>query len=224
MTVSVKRVLDKLSSNEIFENKLYFVGGTALSYYLNHRISEDIDIVSPASLPYKKIIPSIASLGAKKLDDEDTTALRIAGLFPEEYIIKFVFDNVKLEFFYANRTIQKEILADAKFNSYDNKKLKILDLKSISKLKIVALIMRNKSRDLFDFGAIMENNILSQDEIINLFYKVNKNIKSIDDIVYFINSKKESKDDELVYLDEANRINLTFDEVKEVVINRLIKV
>jgi len=42
-----------------------------------------------------------------------------------------------------------------------NSKLKILDLKSIAKLKIVALLMRDKSRDLFDFRAILENNIFN---------------------------------------------------------------
>jgi hypothetical protein len=32
--------------------------------------------------------------------------------------------------------------------------------------------MRDKSRDLFDFGAILEHNVLSIDEIIDLFSKV----------------------------------------------------
>jgi hypothetical protein len=38
-------------------------------------------------------------LDAKKLQDETVTALRMAGLFPDEYMMKFVLDNVKLEFF-----------------------------------------------------------------------------------------------------------------------------
>ena len=70
MTANVKQALDKISNNEIFNNELYFTGGTALSFYLNHRVSEDIDIVSYKLLAYKKIIPAIASLGAIKLQDE----------------------------------------------------------------------------------------------------------------------------------------------------------
>ncbi len=89
-------------------------------------------------------------LEAKQLQDENVTALRMAGLFPDEYMIKFVLDDVKLEFFQANRPIQKEILKNATFTNFENSKLKILDLKSIAKLKLVALIMRDKSRDLFD--------------------------------------------------------------------------
>lgn len=57
MTVNVKQALSKICNDDIFKEELYFTGGTALSFYLDHRVSEDIDIVSSKSLPYKKIIP-----------------------------------------------------------------------------------------------------------------------------------------------------------------------
>jgi predicted nucleotidyltransferase component of viral defense system len=222
MTVSVKKTIEKIYNNDIFDDELYFVGGTALAYYLNHRISEDIDIASGSSLNYKKIIPNMSILGAIKLQDENVTALKMAGLSPDEYMIKFAIDNVKLEFFQTNRTIQKEILLDATYTNFENSKLKILNLKSIAKLKIVALLMREKSRDLFDFGAILQNNIFDKDELIELFYKVNSKIASLDDIVNFIQSKKEPKDDESVYLNESDRIDLNFEEIKNEVIKNLL--
>ena len=218
MTASVKKALDKICNDNIFNDELYFTGGTALAYYLNHRVSEDIDIVSSKALPYKKIIPSITKLGATKLQDENVSALRMAGLFPDEYMIKFVLDNVKLEFFQANRPVQKEILSTTTFTNYENSNLKILDVKSVAKLKIVALIMRDKSRDLFDFGAILEHETLSNEEIVNLFSKINNNIISVIDIIDFIKLKKEPKDDEAVYLSEKDRIDLSFEEIKEEVI------
>lgn len=221
MTANVKNVLDKIYNSELFKEELYFTGGTALAYYLNHRVSEDIDIVSSKTLPYKKIIPIITNLGATKLEDENVTALRMAGLFPDEYMIKFVIDDVKLEFFQANRPIQKEILSSGTFINYENSTLKILDIKSVAKLKIVALIMRNKSRDLFDFGAILKNAILTNDEIVDLFAKVDNKINTIDDVINFIKSKKEPKDDESVYLSETDRIDLSFEEIKEQVIEEL---
>lgn len=221
MTVDVKNALDKICNNEMFNDELYFTGGTALAYYLNHRISEDIDIVSARTLNHRAIIPNISVIGAKKLQDENVTALRMAGLFPDEYMIKFLLDNVKLEFFQANRPIQKEILSTASFVSYENSKLKILDIKSIAKLKIVALIMRDKSRDLFDFGAILKHNVLSIDEIVELFSKINSKIVSVDDVVNFIKSKNEPRDDEAVYLSERDRIDLNFEEIKEQVIRAL---
>ena len=221
MTVNVKKAIQMIYNSDIFEDELYFVGGTALSFYLNHRISEDIDIVSSKILNHRKIISSMNVLGAKKLQDENEMALRMAGLFPDEYMIKFTLNNVKLEFFQANRAIQKEILSQTTFTNFENSRLKILDLKSIAKLKIVALIMRDKSRDLFDFSSILENNVLNLDEVIELFNKVDNKIKSQEDIINFIKSKQEPKDDEAVYLNETNRIDLLFEEIKDKVVKLL---
>lgn len=81
--------------------------------------------------------------------------------------------------------------------------------------------MRDKSRDLFDFGAILEHDVLTQNEIIELFSKVEIKIKSTYDIIDFIKSKKEPTDDESVYLDETHRIDLTFEEIKKEVIDKL---
>jgi predicted nucleotidyltransferase component of viral defense system len=222
MTSNVIRVLNKIKDSLIFQDELYFVGGTALSYYINHRISEDIDIVSPNILNYQKIVPTLISLGAKKIEDENTTALRLAGLFPDEYILKFIFDDVKIEFFKANRPIQKKILKELNYINYDNSNLKILDLKSIAKLKIVALLQREKARDLFDFGSIIENKILTLDEIISISSEF-KNLSSKVEIIDFLSKKKESKNDESVYLNEIDRLNLSFDEIKEKTIKLLSK-
>lgn len=222
MTSNVIRVLNKIKDSLIFQDELYFVGGTALSYYINHRISEDIDIVSSNILDYQKIVPALISLGAKKVEDENTTALRLVGLFPDEYILKFILDDVKIEFFQANRLIQKKILKELSYTNYDNSNLKILDLKSIAKLKIVALFQREKSRDLFDFGSILENNILSLNEIIHISSEL-KNLNSKAQIIDFLQEKKESKDDESVYLNEKKRLDLSFDEIKMKTINLINK-
>lgn len=222
MTSSVINVLDKIKDSLIFEDELYFVGGTALSYYINHRISEDIDIVSQNILNYQKIVPALISLGAKKVEDENTTALRLAGLFPDEYILKFILNDVKIEFFQANRPIQKKILKELSYINYDNSNFKILDLKSIAKLKIVALFQREKSRDLFDFGSILENNILSFDEIISISSELKK-LNSKAQIIDFLLEKKEPKYDESVYLNEKKRLDLSFDEIKNKTINLINK-
>lgn len=131
MTSNVISALNKIKNLEVFKDELYFIGGTALSYFINHRISEDIDIVSPKTLNYKRIIPLMSAIGAKKVDDENIMSLRLAGLFPDEYILKFILDDVKIEFFFANRPIQKKILQELTFSNYENSNLKILDLKLI---------------------------------------------------------------------------------------------
>lgn len=220
MTSNVIATLNKIKDLEIFKDEFYFVGGTALSYFINHRISEDIDIVSSKILDYRKIIPFMINVGAKKVDDENIMSLRLAGLFPDEYILKFTLDNVKIEFFFANRPIQKEILKDLSFTNYENSSLKILDLKLIVKLKLVALFQRDKARDLFDFGSILDNKIITINEILDIAKEV-KNITSKEELINFISNKKESKNDEAVYLDESNRLDLSFEDIKQQVLNKI---
>ena len=220
MTSNVISALNKIKNLEVFKDELYFIGGTALSYFINHRISEDIDIVSPKTLNYKRIIPLMSTIGAKKVDDENIMSLRLAGLFPDEYILKFILDDVKIEFFFANRPIQKQILKELTFTNYENSNLKILDLKLIVSLKLVALLQRDKARDLFDFGSILDNDIMTINEILYIA-KESKNINSKENLINFISNKKEAKNDEAVYLDESNRLDLSFEDIKQQVITKL---
>jgi predicted nucleotidyltransferase component of viral defense system len=220
MTSNVISALNKIKNLEVFKDELYFIGGTALSYFINHRISEDIDIVSPKTLNYKRIIPLMSTIGAKKVDDENIMSLRLAGLFPDEYILKFILDDVKIEFFFANRPIQKQILKELTFTNYENSNLKILDLKLIVSLKLVALLQRDKARDLFDFGSILDNDIMTINEILYIA-KESKNINSKENLINFISNKKEAKNDEAVYLDESNRLDLSFEDIKQQVLTKL---
>ncbi len=220
MTANVLSVLAQINDNSLFDDELFFVGGTALSFYINHRISEDIDIVSSQTLNYKKIIPQMHLLNATKIQDENVTALRMAGLFPDEYMIKFILNEVKIEFFQANRSIQKEILQKATFSRYQDSHLKVLDLKSIAKLKLVALFQREKSRDLFDFGAILSHNILTPDEILEIASKI-KRIVDSEQLYKFIEAKQEPQDDESVYLSEENSSPLAFSKIKTEALEKL---
>ncbi len=213
MTANVIKTLKKIQDLALFNDDLYFIGGTALSYYINHRISEDIDVVSAKTLKHKAIMSSMLSINANKVKDENVFALRLAGLFPDEHILKFNLDGVKVEFFKASRTLQLEILKQSSFTQFENSNIKILDLKSIAKLKIVALFSREKSRDLFDFGAILDNDVLSIDEILKIAKKLTK-IETKESLVSYINAKVQPLNDETVYLDEKEQSHLSFTEIK----------
>jgi len=65
-----------------------------------------------------------------------------------------------------------------KSSVYKDSKIKILDLKSICKLKLVALLQRDKSRDLFDFIAILDNKILTLEEILDIRFLAKLDPKS----------------------------------------------
>ena len=215
MTAKVIEALESVKDLAIFKDtSLSFIGGTALAYYLNHRISEDIDIICSKALPYREIISIVESIGGRKLRDENAVALRMAGLFPDEYMLKFALHGVKLEFFKASTPLQKEILFNASTTYYNNGKLQISDVKSIAKLKLIALLLRNKSRDLFDFKIVLEKRLLSSDEIMYICSQTKK-IEILSQLYTFIEEKSEPKDDESVYLDENKPINLSFDEIKK---------
>ncbi len=215
MTAKVIEALESIKSLKIFDDlPLYFIGGTALAYHLEHRISEDIDIISNQLLPYRSIITTIESIGGRKLRDEGAVALRLAGLFPDEYMLKFNLHGVKLEFFKASTLVQNSIITNATAAKYIDSKLNILDVKSIAKLKLVALLSRKKSRDLFDFKTVLEKNILSNMEILDISSQCTKDIVNSKHLYDFISNIKQPKDDEAVYLDEDKPINLTFEEIK----------
>jgi predicted nucleotidyltransferase component of viral defense system len=222
MTANVIKTLKKIQDLDLFNDDLYFIGGTALSYYINHRISEDIDVVSINILNHKVIISLMLSVNANKIKDENVFALRLAGLFPDEHMLKFNLDGVKVEFFKASRTLQLEILKQSSFTQFENSNIKILDVTSIAKLKIVALFSRDKSRDLFDFGAILDNNVLSINEILDIAKKLTK-IESKESLIKYIKDKVKPLNDETVYIDEKEQFHLSFDKIQTQVIKSINK-
>ena len=222
MTANVITLLEQIKELEIFEaHPLYFVGGTALAYYLEHRISEDIDIISTAPLPHREITNTIISLGSTRLKDANAMALRLAGLFPDEHMLKFNLHGIKLEFFAAFTPLQKEIIKAASIQPYKKGKLQILDLQSIAKLKLVALLNRKKSRDLFDFKIMLEEKTLTKEQILEIGSKAVKEIDSFRAFNNFIGSMQVAENDEIVYLDEKDPKPLNWDEIHKEVLSLL---
>ena len=220
MTLAVKIALSKLANTSLFNKELYFIGGTALAYHLNHRISEDIDIISPTKLSYKIIESTMLSLGALKQKDIHESALRINGLNPSEYMLKFLLDDVKVEFFAASTEIMKSIIDKAKIEKYEKTSIKMLDLKSISKLKLLALLNRVKSRDIYDVNEILEADILSLDEILSFCMEVKK-ISTSKEFIDFIDNMQEKDDDEIVYLDEQSPVAISFKDLQTKLIENI---
>ena len=220
MTLAVKTALNKLASTSLFEEEVYFIGGTALAYHLKHRISEDVDVISPSKLPYRVIENIMLSLGAIKQKDIHESALRINGLNPSEYMLKFLLDNVKVEFFAASTQIMKNIIEEAKIETYEQTNIKILDLKTISKLKLLALLNRVKARDIYDINEIVKAKVLSMDEMLFLSMEVKK-ISTVQELIYFITNMKEKDDDEIVYLDEKSPVAISFEDLQKGLIENI---
>lgn len=168
MTNEIKELLDIFSKEDIFENHpLYFVGGTALSSYLDHRISYDIDIASTTKLPINDIKRLMYKIGAKFIPDKEASGFKINhGEDIENYHMRFMINGVKIEFYYRGNDLSSDILEQAKTSSYqENGTLKILALDDIIKLKTFALFNRQKARDLFDITILLSMQLITIDEL-----------------------------------------------------------
>ncbi len=223
MTLAVKKTLSKLAHTTLFDKELYFIGGTALAYHLCHRISEDVDIISATKLPYRLIESTMLSLGAIKQKDIHESALRINGLNPSEYMLKFLLDDVKVEFFAASTQIMKDIVNKATVERYEQTVVKMLDLKSIAKLKLLALLNRVKARDIYDINELIKAEILSLEDILTLSEKV-KNLVTVQDLLNFISNMQERDDDEIVYLNEESPVAISFGNLQKILIENIIKI
>jgi len=101
MLKKTELALNLLAQNPFFKaNDIRFVGGTALSFLINHRLSEDLDFAM-LELPKEEINSIMSSYGAVKRKHSDLTidyALN-DGEDIEDYHIMFDLNGVKIDFF-----------------------------------------------------------------------------------------------------------------------------
>lgn len=126
-------------------NDFAFVGGSALSYYLKHRFSEDIDFFSFSSSftlnkkNINKLINKFISNGYKVLNTLD-----------EEEQLDFYINNIKTTFCSYpkfGRLLQEN-------NKQLSKNINIADVNILIAMKADALTSREKIRDYYDLYAI----------------------------------------------------------------------
>lgn len=137
-----EKVLNILSKEEKL-NGFIFVGGSALSYYLNHRLSEDIDLFCTDNVLKQKRIAEIMKrlydkgYSIKQLDVEDPT-------IQNDYKI----DNTKVTFFSWSLDFLKTEVVPFKGN------LKIANIDLLIGMKAYAFGRRMAFRDIYDLYVI----------------------------------------------------------------------
>lgn len=134
---NTKEVLLKLSDLELVKDYV-FVGGSALSLYLNHRKSEDIDLFTwNENINRELIINTIKEVFGENFKIENISQKQI----------DLNVNHVKVTFF-ANKW--KELQnADETINN-----LKIAPLHLLTAMKINVLFLRAKFRDYYDLYVI----------------------------------------------------------------------
>jgi predicted nucleotidyltransferase component of viral defense system len=159
MTEAIKQILPIIQDHEIFiKHDFRLVGGTALSYHINHRISEDLDFCLTQELPLEDIQLFIEfcveQFGIKNINYiEPSQAIKedflLGGDNVEYYLQTWMLNGIKIQFFDgASNTGTKEFLAQDHYTTIGN--IKIASIETIFKMKSLMFYKRTKSRDLYD--------------------------------------------------------------------------
>jgi len=159
MTERIKALLPYIQNHPIFEkNDFRLVGGTAMSYHHEHRISEDLDFCVMNELPLKDIEEFIEScieeFTIENIDYIDSNeAIKndflIGGSNVEYYLQTWIVNGVKVQFYDGSGHLgAKDIFAADNYTKIGNIKVAALD--TIFKMKSLMFYKRVKSRDLFD--------------------------------------------------------------------------
>lgn len=199
MTNEIKSLLEKIEQSDIFErHPLYFIGGTALSVYLDHRISYDVDIVSTELLAVSAIKAFAFPLKARHIPDmKRASVFKInTGKNLDNFYMKFMVDGIKLEFVHFEDELRQSVLRNATSSSYaKGSKLKILSLDDIITLKAIALFDRQKSRDLFDMAIILERKLIPIEELERIYSFKQQRDKTLLEYIQSFDSKKDDDGD-----------------------------
>lgn len=155
LTKNTKEVLLKLSEIKALEN-FVFVGGSALSIYLDHRKSEDIDLFTwNDKINKEELIKSIEKEFGKFYAIENMSDIQI----------DFRISGVKTTFFANNWD-------DLKNGEEFLKYIKIAPLKLLAGMKINTLFLRAKYRDYFDIYILNKENYFSLEEMYNIIHSM----------------------------------------------------
>jgi len=147
-----QKLLEAFSQEEIFsEHKATLIGGTAIAYHTQHRVSFDLDIAFPhhSTLP---LLDFLTNYNAEPLpfDRAIIDTMTNEGGVMEDYHRRFSIDGVKVDFVVnpSSNIYEKEILQNDKGLEFGT--LNITSLEALFKLKSLLILDRNKIRDLYD--------------------------------------------------------------------------
>lgn len=163
LTKEQKIILGEITKINFFKKNFYFTGGTALSaFYLQHRLSEDLDFFSEQKFDNQVILTLIQEL-SKKLK------FKIQSNFNEVvYIFNLTFNNgvkLKVDFgYYPYKKIadEKIILEDFKLDS----------LRDIATNKLLTISQRTDIKDFVDlYFLLLLNEFTIWDLIDGLRFK-----------------------------------------------------
>ena len=168
-------VLANKIAGEAFLNQFLLVGGTALSVYLKHRLSEDLDFATAEKkLPREVISEYINRLKEKgsKVENILSVAAREDaindGVDIYDYQQDWSIDGVKLTFFTLSKENGREKLAEDPGEEW-SKNLRLASLETLFVTKSLVLADRHTMRDNYDMHALLQLDAFSYEDMILAF-------------------------------------------------------
>jgi len=176
MLDKTKEVLDHISTHEIFTKyDIKFVGGTALSYLIDHRLSEDLDFAM-LEIPKHEIQDMMDFFGAEliPLNDKLIDDAANEGEDISYHYLKYLLNGVKIEFFIPPfNLLEENYWTQEDITFYENTNIKVATLKTLSYMKSMAFWNRKKYRDLFDIYYLLSNGIYTPKEFLENYINCN---------------------------------------------------
>lgn len=198
-------VLHKLSQAQ-FVQSYYMAGGTALTLYLQHRISYDLDFFSPQATPPNTIKSQLDNLGELTIFQNDLDTFYGS------------LESIKLSFF----TYQYPLLKKPS----DFHGVCIASLEDIACMKLEAIASRGVKRDFIDLYCIAEKIELSI--MLELFEQKFANhavspVHVLKSLVYFADAESDPMPNMLIDLDWDEVKRFFERSVKEISSRRLLE-
>ncbi len=219
-----KALLEAFSKEDFFsEVEATLIGGTAIAYHTQHRVSFDLDIC----FPHHTTLPPLDFLkhyNAQPLpfDRAIIDTMTNEGGVMEDYHQRFSIDGVKVDFVVnpSSNIYEKEILQEDKGVEYGT--LKITSLDALFKLKSLLILDRNKIRDLYDLVYLLKHDNFEAKDILDTIkeYRITYTDKQI---IQLIESKEgDELDIEFEGISEPKMDVTSYDNLKKILLDYLI--
>jgi len=171
------QALAKKISGEVLLKQFLLVGGTALSVYLQHRLSEDLDFATTEKkLPKEAISDFLNHL--RKEGSEVVNILPMAerqyaeneGCDIDDYHQDWSIDGVKLTFFTLSKESGREKLAEDPGEEWA-KYLRLASLETLFVTKSLVLADRHAMRDNYDMHTLLQLDRFTFADMIQAYNK-----------------------------------------------------
>lgn len=207
---NLEQILIKILKNDILPENSYMAGGTALYYYLNHRVSIDIDCFTSESFRSEALVAE-----TRKLFNQTDVEI----LEKDSLILFLTQDQIKFSLFHFPYPLLNEPNM-IEINS--QVKCPMASLEDIEAMKAVALAQRGAAKDFVDLFYLLKKN---RHSFKDLFHRVKRKY-DVDEkydyhlktsMVYFNDAEPEI--DSIVIIDDkgtARKIaSGEWDEIKD---------